>query len=136
MLDKGQLQTRTVKANLQSLVHPSSVYADNNTMACMLAVPHWPMLAVPHWYFTNTIVPQWLKLALPQWPMLAVPYWPMLVYVTYLHKTSLMSQFLHVQFNIPLCRAQSVLQSGKKQKSVLYLYPKLWNFENSENIKY
>ena len=55
--------------------------------------------------------------------------------VTYLHETSLMSQFLHVEFNIPLCRVQSVLHISENQKSILLFYPKLWNFENSENIK-
>ena len=32
-------------------------------------------------------------------------------------------------------RAQSVLQIGENQKSVLFFYPKLWNFEYSKNIK-
>ena len=36
--------------------------------------------------------------------------------VTYQHKTSLMSRFLHVEFNTPLCRVQSVLQIGENQK--------------------
>ena len=45
--------------------------------------------------------------------------------MTYLHQTS----------DIPLCRAQSVLQICENQKSILFFYPKLWNFENSENIK-
>ena len=26
-------------------------------------------------------------------------------YVTYLHETSLMSRFLHVEFNMPICKA-------------------------------
>ena len=39
-----------------------------------------------------------------------------LIYVTYLHKTSLMSRFSHVEFNKPLCRVQSVLQIGEYQK--------------------
>ena len=30
--------------------------------------------------------------------------------MTHLHETSLMWQFLHVEFNIPICREQSVLQ--------------------------
>ena len=55
--------------------------------------------------------------------------------VTYLHKTSLMSPFLHVELKKTLCRVQSVLQIGENQKSILLFYPKLWNFENSENIK-
>ena len=42
---------------------------------------------------------------------------------------------LHVKFNIALCRVQSLLQIGENQKSVLFFYPKLWNFENGENIK-
>ena len=50
-------------------------------------------------------------------------------------KTSLMSRFLHVEFNIPLCRVQSVLQIGENQKSILFFYPKLCNFENNKNIK-
>ena len=32
--------------------------------------------------------------------------------VTHLHKTSLKSRFLHVEFKNPFCRAQSVLQFG------------------------
>ena len=32
-----------------------------------------------------------------------------LLYVTCLHKTSLMSQFLHVEFNVPFCTVQSAL---------------------------
>ena len=56
-------------------------------------------------------------------------------YVTHLHKTSLKSPFLHVEFNIPLGRVQSLLQIGENQKSILFFYPKLWNFENGENIK-
>ena len=57
--------------------------------------------------------------------------------MTYLHETSLMSQFLHVEFNTPLGRVQSVLQIGENQKSILFFFPKLWNFENSEtsNLK-
>ena len=55
--------------------------------------------------------------------------------VTHLHETSLMSRYLHVEFNIPICRVQSVLQIGENQKSILFFYLKLWNFENSENIK-
>ena len=48
-----------------------------------------------------------------------------------------MSPFLHVEFNIPLYSAQSVLQNGENQETILFLYPKLWNFENSEtsNLK-
>ena len=57
------------------------------------------------------------------------------IFVTHLHKTSLMSQFSLVQFNIPLCREQSVLQIGENQRSVLFFCLKLWNFENSGNIK-
>ena len=56
-----------------------------------------------------------------------------LIIVTHLHKTSLKSRFLHVEFKNPFCRAQSVLQFGENQKSILFFYPKLWNFENSEN---
>ena len=55
--------------------------------------------------------------------------------VTHLHKTSHKSRFLHVEFKNPFCRAQSVLQFGENQKSILFFYPKLWNFENRENIK-
>ena len=57
--------------------------------------------------------------------------------MTHLHKTSLMLQFSHVEFNIPLCRVQSVLQIGENQKSVLFFYPKLWNFETvkTSNLK-
>ena len=43
-----------------------------------------------------------------------------------------MSRFLHVVFNKALCRVESVLQIGENQKSILFFYPKLWNFENSE----
>ena len=57
------------------------------------------------------------------------------IYVTHLHETSLMSRFVHVEFNIALCRVQFVLQIGENQKSILFFYPKLWNFENSRNIK-
>ena len=42
---------------------------------------------------------------------------------------------LHVEFNIPLCREQSLLQISENQKSILFFCAKLWNFENSENIK-
>ena len=42
-----------------------------------------------------------------------------------LHETSLMSQFLHVEFYTPLCRVQAVLQIGENQKSILFFYPKL-----------
>ena len=34
-------------------------------------------------------------------------------------KQSLISRFLHVEFKIPLCRAQRVLQIGENQKSIL-----------------
>ena len=51
------------------------------------------------------------------------------LYVTHLHKTS---QFLHVEFNISLCRAHSI--NCENQKSILFFYLKLWNFENIENI--
>ena len=58
-------------------------------------------------------------------------------FVTHLHKTSLKSKILHVQFKHPFCRAQSLLQFGENQKSILFFYPKLWNFENSKtsNLK-
>ena len=52
--------------------------------------------------------------------------------MTHLDETSLM--FLHVEFNIRLGRAQSVLQNGENQKSVSIFCSKLWNFENSEII--
>ena len=57
------------------------------------------------------------------------------IFVTYLHETSLMSQFVQVEFNIPFCRIQSVLQTSENQKSILFFHPKLRNFENSEKIK-
>ena len=59
------------------------------------------------------------------------------IYVIHLHKTSLKSRFLHVEFKIPFCRAQSVLQFGENQKFILFFYLKLWNFENSKtsNLK-
>ena len=56
-------------------------------------------------------------------------------YVTHLHKTSLKSRFLHVELKIPFCRVQSVLQFGENQKSILFFYLKLLNFENSKNIQ-
>ena len=40
------------------------------------------------------------------------------IHVTYLYKTSLMSRFSHVEFNKPLCGAQSVLQISENQKSI------------------
>ena len=46
-------------------------------------------------------------------------------YVTHLHKISLMSRFLHVEFNITLSRVQSVLQIGENQASVLFFCPML-----------
>ena len=61
--------------------------------------------------------------------------WLHLTYVTYLHKTSLKSRFLLVEFNLPHCTEQSVLQIGENQKSVLFLYLRLWNFENTKKIK-
>ena len=42
---------------------------------------------------------------------------------------------LHVEFYKPLCRAQPVQQIGENQKSILFFYPKLWNFKNGEKIK-
>ena len=56
-------------------------------------------------------------------------------FVTHLHETSLMSQFLHVEFNISRFRAHPLLQIGENQKSKLFFFLKLWNFEYSENIK-
>ena len=55
--------------------------------------------------------------------------------VTHLHETSLKSGFIHVEFVTSLCRSQSVLQIAENQKSILFFYLKLWNFEHSENIK-
>ena len=40
--------------------------------------------------------------------------------MTHLHKTSLMSRFLHVEFNIPLCRVQSVLQLVKTRSQYYF----------------
>ena len=40
-----------------------------------------------------------------------------------------------LRVNVPICRVQSVLQIGENQKSISFFYQKLWNFENSENIK-
>ena len=42
------------------------------------------------------------------------------IYVTFLHETSLLSRFLHVECNIPFCRVQSVLQIGEKIRSQYY----------------
>ena len=55
--------------------------------------------------------------------------------MTHLHKSSLMSQFLHVEFNGLLCTLQSALQIDENEKSILFFYLKLWNFQNGENIK-
>ena len=55
-----------------------------------------------------------------------------MTYVSHLHKTSLMLRFLNVEFNIPLCRVQSVLQIGENEKSILFLHSMLCNFENSK----
>ena len=45
--------------------------------------------------------------------------------MTYLHNTSLMSRFLHVEFNISICRAQPVLHIGQNQKSKLIFLSKV-----------
>ena len=42
-----------------------------------------------------------------------------------------------MEFNVQLCRAQSILQIGENQKSILYFYTKLWNLKTVEtsNLK-
>ena len=54
--------------------------------------------------------------------------------ITYLHKPSLMSQFLLVEFNIPV--EYSLCYTLVKNRSQYYFSMQIyWNFENSKNIK-
>ena len=57
--------------------------------------------------------------------------------VTSWDKISHMSQFFHMELNIPVFRPHPVLQIGEKQKLISCLYPKLLNFEidKTENLK-
>ena len=54
-----------------------------------------------------------------------------------MHETSIMPQFLHVDFNISLCRAQSVLETGENKKSILFFIQsyRLFKKEKTSNLK-
>ena len=57
------------------------------------------------------------------------------IYVIYLHKTSLMSRYLHVELNTLLSRVQYVLQIDEKMKSTLFFCPNLISTSFKQTFK-